>query len=162
MVEEGEFPAPVYYFDSSALVKRYMEEQGTALVTELCDDLHNIIAIAQIGLVEIAAGFGGKQRGGFITAEEYNRALEDLITDAERQYLQVAVVSPVIDRAIQLTQQHRLRGYDAVHLACALLLNHSLLDYELPPLTIVAADGDLLTAAEAEELKTLNPNEYQE
>jgi len=37
---------------------------------------------------------------------------------------------------------------------------NSLLDHELPPLTIVAADNDLLTAAEAEELKTLNPNEY--
>jgi hypothetical protein len=32
----------------------------------------------------------------------------------------------VVDEAIDLTSRHRLRGYDAIHLACALRLNRAL------------------------------------
>jgi len=45
-----------------------------------------------------------------------------------------------------------------VHLACALHLNQVLLDNNLPTLTLVAADNGLLKAAQAEGLKTENPN----
>ena len=65
-----------------------------------------------------------------------------------------------MDEAIELTAHHRLRGYDAVHLACALHLNRELLANELPPLTFVAADDDLLKAAQDEGLETENPNLY--
>lgn len=64
----------------------------------------------------------------------------------------------MVDEAIELTSRHRLRGYDAVHLACALRLNRVLLGNDFPPLTLVAADEDLLKAAYDEGLKTENPN----
>jgi len=35
-----------------------------------------------------------------------------------------------VDEAIELTARHRLRGYDAVHLTCALRLNRDLIDHQ--------------------------------
>lgn len=46
------------YFDSSALVKRYLVENGTPWVQTWCDDPAHTVAVAEIGLVEIAAAFG--------------------------------------------------------------------------------------------------------
>lgn len=70
------------------------------------------------------------------------------------------VGSALIDSAIQLTRRQKLRGYDAIHLACALALNKPLATNHLPPLTFVAADDNLLAAAQAEGLATENPNEH--
>ena len=44
--------------------------------------------------------------------------------------------------------------------ACALHLNRALLEDDLPPLILIAADEDLLKAAQAEGLETENPNHY--
>ncbi len=62
------------------------------------------------------------------------------------------------DAATELTRQHRLRGYDAVQLATALAASAALLTAGLPGPTFVAADADLLAAARAEGLATIDPN----
>jgi hypothetical protein len=150
-----------FYLDASALVKRYMAEQGTKWVEALCEDEeNNAIAIAHIGLVEVAAAFAAKRRGHFITSQEHQRALNDLINDARYRYQLVSTHPDIIDSAIQLTGRRKLRGYDAVHLACALALNRPLIENEMPPLIFVSADIDLLDAARAESLPTENPNDY--
>jgi len=159
---ERNAPEPLtFYLDSSALVKRYMAEVGTAWVETLCaDEDTHAIAIAHIGLVEVAAVFASKRRGRFITPAQCDNALADLIQDAQRRYQLAAVGPAVIDRAIQLTRRRKLRGYDAVHLACALTLNDPLVESGLSPLTFVSADDDLLAAAMAEGLATDNPHNH--
>lgn len=150
-----------FYFDASALVKRYMTETGTAWIESLCanEDEH-AIAIAEFGLVEVAAAFSGKQRGGFITLHEYSQALTNLIHDAQSRYRLVRVEQTIVHLAIELTTRHRLRGYDAIHLACALTLNTPLVENDLPALTFVCADNDLLIAGKAEGLAIDNPNHH--
>ena len=150
-----------FYLDASALVKRYMAEQGTEWVEALCkDEENNAIAIAHIGLVEVAAAFAAKRRGHFIADNEHQRALNDLITDAQSRYQLVSINPDITDSAIQLTGRRKLRGYDAVHLACALALNRPLIENEMSALIFVSADADLLDAAQAENLPTENPNDY--
>jgi len=138
-----------------------MAETGTAWVEALCaDEDTHAIAIAHIGLVEVAAAFASKRRGRFITSAECDNALADLIQDAQRRYQLAAVGPAVVDRAIQLTRRRKLRGYDAVHLVCALTLNDPLIESGVSPLTFVSADGDLLAAAAAEGLATDNPHDH--
>jgi hypothetical protein len=57
-----------------------------------------------------------------------------------------------------LTQNHKLRGYDAVQLATDLISNRVLMTAGLSHLTFVAADDDLVVAARAEGLAAENPN----
>jgi hypothetical protein len=146
------------YFDSSALVKRYMREAGTTWVQGWCSDPTQVVAVAEIGLVEMAAAFASKLRGGYITTALFDDARTDLLEDARNDYVLVAVDRSIVDDAIDLTARRRLRGYDAVHLACALRLNRALIAHTLPPLLFISADNNLLVAAVAEGLATDDPN----
>lgn len=76
--------------------------------------------MAHIGLVEIAAALAGKQRGGHLTPTQYEQLVAELMHDAQSEYVLVRVTESIVDEAVDLTRQHRLRGYDAVHLTCAL------------------------------------------
>ena len=156
----SERPTHTAYFDSSALVKRYITETGTTWVQAWCNDANQTVAVAEIGLVEIAAAFAAKLRGEFITQAAYRNARTDLATDARDEYVLITVNRLLVDEAIELTAQHRLRGYDAVHLACALHLHRALTAHNRDPLTFICADDDLLTAAVAEGLATDNPNRH--
>lgn len=109
---------------------------------------------------ETAAAFAAKRRGQFVTESEYDAALDNLLHDADDRYRLIAVGSTVIDSAIQLTRRQKLRGYDAIHLACAIALNKPLIDHGLPVMTFVAADDNLLAAARSEGLATDNPNDH--
>jgi predicted nucleic acid-binding protein len=146
------------YLDSSALVKRYLAEAGTPWVQMWCADPIQTVAVAEIGLVEVAAAFAGKLRGAHITSAQYDGARADLAADARDEYVLVTINRAVVDEAIELTAKYRLRGYDAVHLACALTLQRALAAYKLQPLAFISADDDLLQAAAAEGLATDNPH----
>lgn len=135
-----------------------MAEVGSTWVQTLCNDPTQIITLADIGRVEIAAAFASKLRSQAITHADYQRAKTKLATDAQQKYQLLPLTSERIDEAIELTTQHKLRGYDAVHLACALYLNQTLLISGLAPLVFVTADNDLLQAAQAEGLAVENPN----
>ncbi len=148
------------YFDSSALVKRYLTEIGTSWVQAWCNDPGQTVAMAEIGLVEVAAAFASKLRGGFITQNAYRDARADLEMDARNEYVLVTVDRSIVDEAIELTAQYRLRGYDAVHLACALRLNNALIAHNLLPFLFISADNDLLAAAAEAGLTTDNPNQH--
>jgi predicted nucleic acid-binding protein len=52
-----------FFLDSSALVKRYFLEQGTAWSRTLLDPtIGNVISVAEITLVEVAAACAAKHR----------------------------------------------------------------------------------------------------
>jgi len=149
---------PAYYFDSSGIAKRYATEIGSGWVRSIVAEAENTTIIAEIGTVEVAAAFAKMQRRGRITIEKRDKYLKLFLKDADKQYEVVPLNSKIIRAAINLTQEHKLRGYDAVHLATALAVNAELFQRQLPPLTFVAAGEDLLKAAEAEGLPTENPN----
>lgn len=148
-----------YYTDSSGIVKRYAEEIGTGWIEALCDvQSGNTIAIAQIGVVEVAAALARKRRDSSISEDEYEGAMRDFIRDAQQQYQVVTTGQEMINLAVELTRRQTLRGYDAVQLASAMILNRTLLTRELPALVFVSADDNLLTAAGNEGLFIENPN----
>jgi predicted nucleic acid-binding protein len=151
---------PAYYFDSSGIAKRYATEIGSGWVRSIVGEAENTVIIAEIGIVEVAAAFAKMQRKGRITIEKRDKYLRLFLRDTDKQYEVVPLNSGIIKAAINLTQKYKLRGYDAVQLATALTVNTELLRKRLPPLTFVAADEDLLKAAEAEGLVAENPNSY--
>jgi len=59
-----------------------------------------------------------------------------------------------------LLERHPLRAYDAMHLASALLTQTELEANRLPPLIFLTADDRLLDVAQAEGMKTDNPNRH--
>ncbi len=61
---------------------------------------------------------------------------------------------------MDLAERRGLRGYDAVHLAAALLVAEAQYSAGRPPLTFVSADTDQRQAAAAEGLLIEDPNAY--
>ena len=86
--------------------------------------------------------------------------MQDFIRDAAAQYRVLGVDQRVVTLGVALTSRQKLRGYDAIQLAVALTLNTALVGQQLPPLTFICADRDLLTAASSEGLLIDNPNQY--
>ncbi|MCX6032549.1 MAG: type II toxin-antitoxin system VapC family toxin [Chloroflexi bacterium] len=96
----------VYYADSSALVKRYVKEVGSTWVQAICDPVANhIIALAHVGLAEIAAALGVKYRQSVLTAEVRDGLLRDLQRDGRDQYWLVDVDQGMVTDAIALTRR---------------------------------------------------------
>ncbi|HET7087870.1 MAG TPA: type II toxin-antitoxin system VapC family toxin [Anaerolineae bacterium] len=150
-----------YYLDASALVKRYATEPGSAHILAITDvAAGNAVILAEITLVEVASALAGKQRASRdFSLEDRDRALSRFLQECAEQFLLFRVGRDVIDQAVELTQKHRLRAYDAVQLASALLANRILIEQNHPSLTFVVADADLLAAAQAEGLPIENPTQ---
>jgi predicted nucleic acid-binding protein len=154
-----------FYFDTSAVVKLYVTEAGSGWIENIVNqrsgnDFVHAIGFVKIGIVETAAALTRRQRMGDITLTERNQLYASFMQDVERRYLTMAVSDDLLLLAAELTQQHLLRGYDAVHMAGAISLNHQLAVARLPVLTFVSADKMLCDVARAQGLKAENPNDH--
>jgi predicted nucleic acid-binding protein len=151
----------VLFFDSSALVKRYLTEIGSAWTATLLDPSagHTII-VATITQVESAAALAARHRSGAITRVERDDLVDLLALHFDTHYQQVAIEEPILSRAVELTQNYPLRGYDAVQLAVALVVHEQYVAAGFPSLTLISADNDLNAAAQAEGLTADNPNAH--
>lgn len=147
------------YLDASALVKRYADESGSTWIRQITDTAaQHTILLAEITLAEVAAALAAKQQApGGITQEQRERVLSRFLQDCAEHFVLLPIDRLVIDRAVELTQRHRLRGYDAVQLATALVATETLQTQNLASPIFIAADGDLLAAAAAKHLSVENP-----
>lgn len=150
-----------YFFDSSALVKRYARETGTAWTLGLFrPPAGHLFYAARITRVETVSALARKRRGLHLTPAATTRALARVRRDFGRRIVIVEVTPALLQSAEALAEKHYLRGYDAVQLAAALEANAERAGLRLAPLTLLAADGDLLAAATAEGLSTDNPENH--
>jgi len=149
-----------FYLDSSAIVKYYVPEKGSAWMRELIDAEEHESAISQLTLVEVAAAVEKRWRMKEISQRHRVRTLAQLGIDYRQRYTIVRISDSVIELAVDLTGRHPLRAYDAVQLATALRLNQLMLDNRLAPLIFVSADDLLCEAAKAEGVNAENPNDY--
>jgi predicted nucleic acid-binding protein len=148
-----------FYLDASAVVKRYSLESGSAWVEALTASTSgHTTVLSEITLVEVAAALAAKHRApGGLTQKERDEAVALFLSHCHTEYELIAVNRSIIDRAVTLTQNHKLRGYDAMQLATALAANEALTTASLSPLTLIAADDDLVAAPRTEGLAAENP-----
>jgi predicted nucleic acid-binding protein len=77
------------------------------------------------------------------------------------QRFRVVELTPALfDDAMLTARKHRLRAYDAVQLTVALDVHRLQAAVGLGPVTLVSADRDLNTAAQAEGLPVDDPNTH--
>ena len=83
------------------------------------------VATSLVSYVEARAALARRRRSGDLTVAECRRAVDDLNGDWER-FIKVEVTEALVHEAARLADVHRLRGYDALHLASALSLADAL------------------------------------
>src|SRR5262245_4806186 len=130
-----------YFFDSSALVKYYVSETGTQWTQGIIDaQPPNEISIAHVTGAEIVAAISRRVRRGLTTVTDGAKAIGVFNTHFQTKYHVVIVTLEVVERAMSLAEKYALRGYDAIQLATALIVEEEMMADGFGPLTLISAD----------------------
>ena len=139
------------YLDTSALVKLYVEEEGSPVVRDAADRAE-LIATAAIAYVEARAALVRRRHEGTPSIGEYRGIIRDLDSDWTR-YLIVEIAGALIREAARLAEAHRLRAYDAIHLASAAAVHDRLAE----PIVFASWDMGLEKVARRVGFESLRP-----
>lgn len=151
----------VYFLDSSALVKRYINETGSAWVLSLFDPtLDHEFFVAAITGVEIVAAITRRTRSGSIAVADAALVCKQLRSDLQIDYQVIEITEGIISSAMALAETQGLRGYDSVQLAAGYAINELCIANGLSPIIFVSADEELNLAAVNEGLLIENPNHH--
>jgi len=132
------------FFDSSAFVKRYIQEQGSEDVLRGCDQATEL-GLAVIALPEIISALCRLQREERITEVKYRQLKSVLFLDVEDIAL-CDLTPTVIHHAVRRLESHVLRCMDAIHIGCALAWQAE---------AFITADSRQSVAAQAAGLKVV-------
>jgi uncharacterized protein len=156
----------IYFFDTSALVKRYALEDGSRWVQGITHPaVGNRIYVARITGAEVIAAIRQNVRDGDTTAADAAKVIADFRHDFANQYQIIEVTDAVVTRAMALIEAHTLKGYDGVQLAAAVEINKLTVAIGMPvagapALTLVSADKQFNRAGAAEGLTVDNPQNH--
>lgn len=154
--------ADAYFIDSSALVKRYVQETGTAWVRGITRQRPGtVLYIARITAVEVTCAVARRRsRGRTLTPQRASSILYRFRQHLAARYTIIEVTPLLLDDAMRLGNTHSLRAYDAVQLAVALEVDRSHRAGGHNPITLVSADQELNNAAMAEGLTVEDPTTH--
>lgn len=147
----------IYYADSSALLKKYVNETGSVWTRQALA-APAVVITAQLALIEIASALNRRVRDGTVTAHDYARLANDFRDECRDRFQIIALDQTVINLSWAVLERHALRAYDAIHLASALVMDRQWVETGLAAPIFLAADDRLLKAAQAEGLAVDNPN----
>jgi uncharacterized protein len=149
----------VYFFDSSALVKRHVNETGSSWVRSLTRiKAGHTLYIARITAVEITSAITRRQRGRYLSAAQAGAMLGHFRRHLTHRYAILEMAPALLADAMLLARAHGLRAYDAVQLAAALEVNRIYQTGKLGRVILVSADQPLNDAAIAKGLTVEDPN----
>lgn len=151
----------IYYLDTSALVKAYVDEHRSedirVLLREAAAEESSTqrIYVSRIAYPETTSAFTRLRNEKKLSAPEAElrfRLLDSDFTGPTQAYEILDAGAEIVNTAAELVRRHGLRGFDAVHLSSALLL-YRVTDGAC---ILVAADRQLLAAATAEGIPLLD------
>jgi len=150
-----------YYFDTSALAKRYVVEVGSSWVQGvMAQQSGQTIYTSVLAQPELVSALQHRVREGNLEADKAGVLAEQVMSHMSQSYALIAITVPVIAQSCAVLQTHPLRAYDALHLACAQAVREVLENQELPGPIFVASDDTLLAAAAAEGFVVDNPLQH--
>jgi hypothetical protein len=150
-----------YFWDTSAIVKRYFAETGSQTVNRLFSIEQSRHFASQLMRAEVTSAIARRAE----RTHTARRLLEGFTHDLAVQVDLMGLDDDLVDAGVDLIGRHRLRGCDALHLASALRVYAELnrdfaKDESAISLAFVCADDDLNAAAVAEGLTIDNPNHH--
>lgn len=149
----------IFFFDTSALIKRYLHEKGSARVRRLLQTGGAIFYQTFLTPVEMTSAFYRQNRDGQISIEELSLLLRSYAFHSHGEYLLVPYSESLPDLAVTLVSRHPLRAQDAIQLASALNLRNALPPGS-PPFIFLSADDRLVSTAREEHLQVENPERF--
>jgi hypothetical protein len=145
---------PYYYFDSTALVKRYSMERGTRIVNRLLVKRGKVAILPPWSVTDFYTIMTTRAQEGKITRDDCYSVLYKFEVESKQglfHFILPTVETYLATKDLALEYPF-LRSPQVLHLALA---------RELKPLrlTVVSADTQLLGAAKTAGLHIINPEE---
>ncbi|MCE9537274.1 MAG: type II toxin-antitoxin system VapC family toxin [Nitrospirae bacterium] len=146
---------PYYYFDSTALVKRYSMERGTRIIGKLMVKRGMVAIVPTWSVTDFYTAFSNRAHHGDITRDDCYSVIHKFEKESQEglfQFIAPTMQTYLATKELAL-EYPALRSPQVMHLALAL---------ELKPLrlTVVSADQLLLTACRSAGLHIINPEEH--
>lgn len=150
-----------YFLDTSALVKRYVQEVGSDWIAEIThpESGHDIYVL-QLTELEAVSAIVRRSRGGTLPLADGAVALADMGYDFRYQYQVLRVSGTLIHRGISMTRIYGLRANDALQLAAAVHLQERRTALSLPAIVLVSAERELNAAATTEGVLLEDPDTH--
>lgn len=153
------------YLDSSALVKRYLRENGSQkLAAKLSEAAraNDAVLLSFLSYAEIHAVLGRKLRDRSLPAPEYHWAAARFESDWRTNLTPIEVSQLVLDLIPGLVKRHPLKAADAIQLASALWAANAVRPRRMQKpsqgqMVFATSDKQLAAAAEYEQFEVFNP-----
>ena len=114
-----------YFLDSSAVVKRYVHEDGSAWMHSHIFTGKNHLLVSQIMPTEVMSAIYRQYRSGIYQERDADAIRLWLNRHVRREYHQVILSPEIIGLSQSLLKQYALRAYDSIQLASALFVHHT-------------------------------------
>jgi uncharacterized protein len=146
---------PLYYFDTSALLKRYRTEDGTDVLDAIfsAHPQHEFFITSHFTAVEVESVAARALKGRLLNKNACGVLLGMFANDLEHLLIMLPVSTALLSEAAAVARQYSLRASDALHLASVLRAKQA----SVAEIVFVASDKELVKAAEAAGLAVLDP-----
>lgn len=146
----------VYFFDTSAFVKRYHMEAGTDVVDAAFAGAGVAKLISDLSVIEFYSAFARKTRTGVITMEDFQRAVRVMSDDIDKGVVQLVFLGDEDKEvAMSLLESYgvtsNLRTLDSLQLAVMKEYGPSEID------AVYCADQQFAAVIEAEGFSVIDP-----
>lgn len=130
-------------------MKLYAEEEGTEIVERGVEEAE-LVATSVVAYAEARATLARKHREGVFSSDEHREAVEALNCDWET-FEKPEVTERIASDAGDLAERYALRGFDAVHLASAVMVDEAVSAHDNAEsedaVSFLGFDSDLMKAA---------------
>ncbi|MGH2458124.1 MAG: type II toxin-antitoxin system VapC family toxin, partial [Chloroflexota bacterium] len=147
---------PVFYLDTSALLKRYRTEAGSQVVDQIfgAKQADETLTTSYYTVLEGMSVARRLLKGRVLHRPAYNALMARFLDDASNVFLIQSMSDDVIARAIDVAAKHALRPGDSVQLASALIIQETIPHERV---VLFVSDRELYDAGIAAGIDAINP-----
>ena len=146
----------VFYFDTSAIIKRYRIEKGTAIVDEILGNpfSQDIFYTSFLTILEVTSSITRLKRSSQLTDYLAREIFSRFRQDIHEHFRILPLDNETATNAISLVEQYGLRSADAIHMATAIYIFCAIAGSAH---AMVSSDRELVQAAKSSNIVVLNP-----
>jgi len=147
-----------FYFDTSAIVKRYRKEVGSEILDKMFERKELGFTISFWSILEFIVAFSTRIRREELSREALDAVVSRFLKDVLDRFAITSVNDELVASATPLATKHALPSADCLQLASAIHLKKAL-EPTKEELVLICSDKDLCKAAEEEGVEFIDPEE---
>ena len=143
----------IYYWDTSAIIKRYHREKGSRKVNNLFVEIEQGKSKGIISYLCVLESLSAIVRRKSEIKGDYKKVIKTMLMDYVDKLTIIPLNSDIMALSLKIVLKYGLKSLDAIHLATLLYIS-SYLNQEI---LLISSDGELLKAAKNEGFEVINP-----